>query len=326
MTSMGRYAAMLSTLSAIGTSPALAAERGCAPAPVEIDVLVRAEWPDLPERIRGVLEGGGDVDSCARIRIRRDQATFLLEVVLPDGRSAARALARVDDVVPTLEALLLLPLPDAPPPEAEPSRGAKPAEPLPGAGDAAPVVSARLELPAHPAPGWFRLEFSLAAGARIGDGQAGVGVAALTFFDLRGWLVGFEGTTQRYGATDGGGPGATVQELAVLAGRRFQFGDTALDLTAGPALATRGFGSGVAVRAETGSPPTRVVTPARSEQTTRLLWGARLTFRPRAVVRVFTGIDGEVALERSETAVPTGEGALPSWAVGLVLGTTVGTP
>jgi len=326
MTSMGRYAAMLSTLSALGTSPALAAGRGCAPVPVETDALVRAEWPDLPERIRGVLDGRGDVDRCARIRLRRDQAAVFLEVVLPDGRSASRSLARVDDVVPTLEALLLLPRPDAPAPQAEPVPATAPAEPRPRAGDAKPVVSARFEQPAPPARGWFRLEFSLAAGARIGDGQAGVGIAALTFFDLRGWLVGFEGATQRYRATDGGPPAAGVQELAVLAGRRFQLGDTALDLTAGPALATRGFGSGVSVRVEGGSPPTRVVTPASSEQSKRLLWGARLTFRPRAVVRLFAGIDGELALEGAGTSAPPGEAPMPSWIVGLVLGTTVGTP
>jgi hypothetical protein len=323
VTSIARYAAMLSTLSAVGTSPARAADPGCAPAPIDTDPLVRAAWPDLPDRLQGLLAGRRDVDTCARISIRLDQATFVVEVALPDGRSASRSVARKDEVVPTLEALLLLPLPAARPPEAEPVRAADPGVDR----DRIPVVSAGPQRLATAARGEFRLEFSLAAGARLGDGQVGVGLGARTLFDLRGWLVGFEGATQRYGAT-GGGPGAAVLELAVLAGRRFRFGDTALDLTAGPALAMPGPGNTVAVSAQVGAPPSRVVTPAGDGQSKRLVCGARVTLRARSAVRIFAGIDGDVALERSTTAtdVMPAEAPLPSWTFGLVVGTTVGTP
>ncbi len=333
MTSIARYAAMVSTLSAVATGPALAADHGCAPAPIDTDALVRAQWPDLPERIQGVLAGRRDVDTCARIKIRVQQAVFVVEVALPDGRSASRSVARTEDVVATLEALLLLPLPEARPPEAEPVRAADPgaratarqAELRPVDRDRTPVVSAGSQRAAPEARGWFRLEFSLAAGARIGDGQVGGGFGARTSFDLLGWLVGFEGATQRYGAMDGNA-GAAALELAVLAGRRFRFGDTALDLTAGPALAMRGFGGTVTVMAETGSPPTRVVMPGADDLSKRLVCGARVTFRARSVVRIFAGVEGDVAFGRSTTAVPAGEGPLPSWTFGLVLGTTVGTP
>jgi hypothetical protein len=321
VTSIARYAAMVSTLSAVGTSPALAADRGCAPAPIEMDALVRAAWPDLPDRLEGVLAGRRDVDTCARISIRLDQATFVVEVALPDGRSASRSVARKDDVVPTLEALLLLPLPEARPPDTAPARPADPGVDR----DRTPVVSASSEPAAPAARGGFRLEFSLAAGARMGDGQVGIGLGARTLFDVRGWLVGFEGATQQYVAT-GGAPGAAVLELAVLAGRRFRFGDTALDLTAGPALAMPGPGNTVAVTAQTGAAPPRVVTPAGDGQSKRLVGGARVTFRARSVVRIFAGIDGDVALSRSATGVSPGDVPLPAWAFGLVLGTTVGTP
>jgi hypothetical protein len=334
MTSMGRYAAMLSALTAVGASPAFAAERGCAPAPVETEAAVRAKWPDLPDRIRGVLEGHGDVDTCARVRIRFDQATFVLEVALPDGRSTSRSLARIDDVVPTLEALLLLPLPD-PRPEAEPVRAAKPGVPAtavarpgdlrPGARDPTPALSASFERAGSETRDWLRLELSLGARARVGDGQTGVGFAALTLFDLRGWLVGFEGARQDYGSRDSGA-GATVLELAVLAGRRFRRGDLALDLTVGPALAMRSFGSRVTVTSENGSPPVQVVTPATEARSGRLVGGARVTFRARAVLRLFAGIDGELALAGSAPDMPPGEGPVPAWAIGLILGTTVGTP
>ena len=57
----------------------------------------------------------------------------------------------------------------------------------------------------------------------------------------------------------------------------------------------------------------------------RLVAGARLTFRARSVLRVFAGLEGELALERSAPDLPSAE-RLPSWTAGLVLGTTVGTP
>jgi hypothetical protein len=184
-------------------------------------------------------------------------------------------------------------------------------------------VSAGPGAAAPQARGWFRLEFSLAAGARVGDGQAGVGFGALTFFDLRGWLVGFEGATQQYGGTDGS-PGAATLELAMLAGRRFRFGDTTLDLTAGPALATRGLGSRVSASSQNGSAPLPAPPPASDGPSKRLVGGVRWTFRARSVLRVFAGIEGELALEPSPNGLPTAE-RLPSWTAGLVLGTTVGT-
>jgi hypothetical protein len=52
--------------------------------------------------------------------------------------------------------------------------------------------------------------------------------------------------------------------------------------------------------------------------------GARWTFRARSVLRVFAGLEGEVALEYAPTGVPAAE-HLPSWTAGLVVGTTVGS-
>jgi hypothetical protein len=335
-----RYAAMLAALSAAGTSPALGAERACVPPPVETDSRVRAVWADLPDRIQDALEGRGDIDACAQVRIRLDQATFVLEVVLPDGRTTSRSVARREDLLPTLEALLLLPLPASPQPEGQPDGETEASTPaaIPArraelrpradarAEDRSPVLSATPE-PAAPRPrGWLRLEFSLAAGVRVGDGQAGVGFGALTFFDLRGWLVGFEGATQQYTATDGV-PGAAVLELAILAGRRFRLGDSTLDLTAGPALAMHGLENRVSVTMQSGSSGSTPVPPPAVDDgpLMRLVGGARWTFRARSVLRLFAGIEGELALERSATILAPVE-RLPAWTVGLVLGTTVGTP
>jgi hypothetical protein len=58
----------------------------------------------------------------------------------------------------------------------------------------------------------------------------------------------------------------------------------------------------------------------------RLVCGARLTFRPRAVVRTFVGLDGDLALDRSPVALSLAEPQLPAWTAGVVVGVTVGTP
>jgi len=306
--------------------PALAADPACAPTPVEIDPRVRAQWPELAGRIKGALHGRRDVDPCARITIRLSQGTIILEVVLPDGRSASRSLSRGEDVVPTLEALLLLPAAPGRSPDAEAPRAAKPVDVVaqPTAPGASTIVSVAEGPAADRGSAPFHLEFSLAAGVRTGDGQGGLALGALTFFDLGGWLLGFEGVAARYQAAIDG-EGAQSLELCVLGGRRFRFEHASIDVTAGPALALRGIGS-QRVSAMAGSTSGQVPPPTSDGPWARLLGGARVNFRTHSLVRTFAGVEGEVALERWSTPVPTAEPRLPPWVVGLVFGGTVGTP
>jgi hypothetical protein len=171
----------------------------------------------------------------------------------------------------------------------------------------------------------LRLEFSLVTGARAGDGQVGVGLGALPLFDAAGWLAGFGAAARGYqGVT--GGPVATALELAVVGGRRFRFGSIALDLMAGPVIAVRGFGTSVVSRTADGSGGAAMPPPVDDGPWTRVMGGARVTFRTRSLVRTFAGLEGDVALERSTAALPAGEARLPAWTAGVVLGVTVGTP
>ena len=220
-----------------GTNRLIAGERGCLAVAVDADTDVRARWPDLPARIRGALDGRGDVDACARVAISLERAGIVVAVALPDGRSASRSVSRPEDVVPTLEALLLLPTAEAGAPDAQPARAAKPADAAaravaPGP---APVVSASAAAANGAArePGRFRLEFSLVTGARAGDGQVGFNLGALTLFDVSGWLVGFEAAASGYRGVMGG-PAASALAAAVVGGRRLWFRSIALDVTAGP--------------------------------------------------------------------------------------------
>lgn len=328
MFTRARQAAILATLVGIfGSHRVLAGERGCASPAVEAGADLDARWPDLVERVRRALDGRGDVDACARVAIGLAGAGIVVVVVLPDGRQASRVVSRGEDVVPTLEALLLLPRSEAAPPDARPARASKPADDPPRvvplrvvAPVPAPVVSANA--PAGE-PGRLRLEFSLVTGGRAGDGQVGFNLGALTLFDVAGWLLGFEAAASTYQRV-AGGPGGAALAAAIVAGRRVGFGTVALDFTAGPALAVRGIGNSVAVaRMADGSgaaPP-----PVDDGPWVRLVAGARVTFRARSVVRTFVGLDGELALERPSAEGPAGEARLPAWTVGAVVGVTVGT-
>jgi hypothetical protein len=323
-----RQAAILVTVVGIfGSNRRLAAQPDCSSLAVDAGAGVGARWPDLGERIRDALDGRADIDHCARVTISLAQAGIVVVVVLPDGRQASRVVPLADDVVPTLEALLLLPASAPGAPDVEPARAPKRA----GGGSvaamprAAPVVS--VSLPAASGtisePARVRLEFSVGAGARAGDGQVGFNLAALTLFDVAGWLLGFEAAASGYRDHEGG-PGASALAAALVGGRRVRFDSVALDVMAGPALAVRGIGTSVAVaRMADGSgaaPP-----PVDDGPWARLLWGARMTFRARSLVRTFAGLDGEIALGLPSANLPDGEPRLPKWTVGAVLGVTVGT-
>ena len=324
MFTKARQAAIVATLVGIlGSNRVLAGERCGSPA-VEADADVGARWPDLGARVRGALHGRDDVDACARVTIGLASAGIVVVVVLPDGRQASRLVSRAEDVVPTLEALLLLPGSAAGAADAERARAAKPpASPPAAAPSSAPVVSASPATGTNSEPGRLRLEFSLVTGGRAGDGQVGFNLGALTLFDAAGWLVGFEAAASAYQRV-AGGPGGAALAGAIVGGRRVWFNDIALDLTVGPALAVRGIGNSVAVaRMADGSgaaPP-----PVDDGPWARLLCGARVNFRARSILRTFAGLDGEVALGRQSTDVAAGEARLPAWTIGAVVGVTVGT-
>src|SRR6187402_3438962 len=111
-----RLPAMAAALAAIQVAlcshGASAAERGCPGITIEADAAFRARWPDLSERIERELSARADVDACARVDLRVEaDAAFTVTVTLPDGRAASRSVTERDDILPTLQALLLVPEP-----------------------------------------------------------------------------------------------------------------------------------------------------------------------------------------------------------------------
>lgn len=321
---LGRAANLLilmGVLGAVGARPALAAERACSPMVVEADDDVLGRWPQLPDRVRGAFERRGDIDACARVRLTLSDAAIIVAVILPDGRSASRSVSRREDVVPVLEALLLVPRRPSPPPsESEPSPS-PPASSLRAVPAAVSLATSERDAtkPSREAPPRsFGIELSVATGARIGDGQTSVGVGAMSFLDVAGWLVGFAGRADQYGLA--GGPEGGALELAALGGRRFWFRTVALDLIGGPAVAVQGNSF-----SRSGPDGSREEHTSGSEP--RLLFGARLNLAARSVLRTFVGIDGEVGVvSASDANPPIDVHRLPDWTLGLAVGATVGTP
>ena len=274
----------------------------CSRVGVRADASVMTRWPRLLDDVHEAFDARVDIDRCARVELRSRGTSVALEVVLPDGRSATRTASRREDIVPTLEALLLVPPRiDSVEPVAPERPESKSTPPVVRLDSSLADGDARVPPVTHPSS-QLRIELSALTGARIGDGQGSVGVGALSILDLSGWLVGFAGRADHYQMLTGG-PSVGALELAVLGGRRLRFQTIALDLFAGAAPAIEA--------------PTGRVSP-------RLLFGGHVTLGALSMLRPFIGIDGELGPPRGgprDADAPQ----LPIWTLGLALGATVGT-
>jgi hypothetical protein len=328
---------------------------GAPPPDIEADPSVGSRWPGLVDRVHDALDGRDDLDGRASVKLTVDGGGIVVEVVLPDGRSATRFVARPEDVVPTLEALLLVPrrsrrtvsLAAAEParpsaPEAEPSLNPPPSRspapvveaPVPRLADGAPgrasgstLAQAVRDEASRDRPGHLRIELSLAGDARYGDGQTGLGLGAISFLEVSGWLAGFEGRIDRYQRLDqSGGDGAL--ELGLAGGHRFRFEAVALDLITGLAVAFQGTSSesrSTQSASQMSQANPVVTTRSSTSDLPRLSLAVRANFGPRSVLRTFVGVDGEIGLSRPNGAEAPDAQRLPVWTLGLDLGATVGT-
>ena len=337
------FCALLAWLCAFAPQLASAAERACPTTAIQTDANLRTRFPDLLERIQDELLARADIDACARVALRLEGAgAFGVSVTLPDGRTAARSAARAEDVVPTLQALLLVPTTDlapevapAPPPRSVPKSAPST---LAVRGSVRKRALARSEvadrdLPSSPtaAARQFGFELSVISGVRFGDGQFGYGLGMLSFLEVHRWLIGFQGRADGYRSVRGG-DSETALELAFLVGRRFDFGSAALDLTLGPAVAMMGVGFSRTETEVVNVMQAPMPRPARSEPSSgpvpRLLVGARLGFSPRSLFRTFVGVDGELGPAHTpvDPAFNVSSPRMPIFTVGLALGATVGAP
>ena len=332
--------ALWGMLCALGPGAAsAAAERACPAANVVSDDALRDRWPDLVPRVRDEVLSRDDIDACASIRLGlAADSTIRVEVALPDGRTAARGALRPEDVIPMLQALLLIPEHRlAPPVPARSSPTGSTNELSPARPRAAAPFTAESPDPsgsslAKRAAG-LGVELSVIGGARFGDGQASYGLGAQSFLDISGWLVGFEGRADRYYQLSGAQT-QTALELGVVAGKRIRFADVTLDVAAGPGFAIKGaLSSQTEVAVVEGSPnqpppvppPRSLPSEPSSGPVPRLLAGVHLGFSPRSVLRTFVGVDGTFGPARADGFGPNSP-SMPRWTLGFTLGATVGTP
>ncbi len=93
-----------------GTSCGSDRRGACPPSAIDMDDAAQSRLPGMKEEVRSALGSREDLDTCARVHsAMRQGPTISVEVTLPDGRMAARDVAHREDVVPMLEALLLVP-------------------------------------------------------------------------------------------------------------------------------------------------------------------------------------------------------------------------
>jgi hypothetical protein len=313
---------------------ALASRPGCTLLAVEAAPEFLERFPDSLQRVRNELRSRTDIDPCARVELGvGNDRTISVAVALPDGRTASRRIANAEDLIPTLEGLLLVPdstAPTAVATDTAPAARVIEARPV-------PVRWSRAESPvaAQPSVATPNLGFELSAvtGARVGDGQVGYGAGLLSFIRVSGWLIGFQGRADGYRALRGSDP-ETALELAILTGHRFDWGQAALDLCVGSAIVVNGVSLSqtqtVRVEGMSGTTPVRAPEPTEEPSSSgpvpRLLLGARLGMNRQSVVRTFIGIDGEWGPRASmSTRGDASSPQLPRYSVGIALGATVGT-
>jgi hypothetical protein len=182
----------------------------------------------------------------------------------------------------------------------------------------------------------LRIELSVATGARIGDGQTSIGIGALSFLELSGWLVGFDGRLDRYQrlatSNDTQGPGrvSSALELALLGGRRVRLNGLAFDFLLGPAAAlgsatTSQSAVAAAMPSAQTQMPGATVTHSSPSTVPRLLLACRLNFAALSTLRTFVSLEGEFGPARADGNDLPSAPRLPVWTLGLALGATVGT-
>lgn len=301
--------------------PALGANRTCEAVTVSAAPAVSARWPDLPERVRTSLDARGDIDRCARVHLALSGDGLTLEVALQDGRSATRWVPSSADVVPGLEALLLVPSPK--PTAAPAARVASPkaARRLTRRKTAASVSDQGLAAEDAGAEGDVGATLSLGGGARVGDGQVSSNLGVMALVIVSDWLMGFEARAASYEVPMSGHIPQPALELTAVGGHRFGSGTFGADLLLGPTLV---FQQDVAVHEERDG---RVSNTHTSRVLPRLFGASRLTIGARSVLSGFVGLEGAVGPSGAEdTHISGALPPLPVWMLGFVVGATVGVP
>ncbi len=317
---------------------AVAAEPTCGGLRLAVETELDRRFPGLADSVRAAFSARDDMEGCPRVELAFSQQEIQLRVALADGRFAERSLARPEDVVPTLQALVIVPERTEP---AEPTRArdeldsvSKPrqkparrraARPVRRAPTPDPSVADRGVLASgedSQEPSALRIELSAAVGAHSGDnGRASLNFGLQSLLDIHRFLAGFQVRLDQY--HDSGQDMGSAFEIAALTGRRFDFDVLALDVLLGPSLAFQASSNAdVAVREGIAPPPMPPTPPEGDENATYAFLGVRSSFFHASTLRPFVAADASVRLDARDLS---GVDVFPAWAVGVAVGATVGT-
>lgn len=339
---LARVPALAGILATFYPSHAASAEVACAGLRLEVEGALERRFPDLAESVRAAFSARDDTDACPQVRLTFADPAIQLEVALADGRSTVRSLARPEDVVPTLQALVIVPeRPEAanssPPARAgtskqvasERSRPAHRQARRPASGAAASGTNPTSDrgLVAAPPdafePSDVRIELSTFLGAHSGeDGRSSLNFGVSALLDVHRFLGGLQLRVDQYqGMAQGQG---NAFELAALLGRRFDLEIVGLDLLIGPSAAFQG-SSGDSQDVSATEMRSITVTNSATEADENAAYvcaAARGSLFPHSALRPFVAADAALRLDEHAAHVAP---LFPEWALGVSIGVTVGT-
>jgi len=130
----------------LGPGRARAQEHACFGGRLTFANELDERWSQAIDEACRALEGAEDADPEISLHVTPDGELLLIEAFLPDGRHAARHVASPDGLLPTLEALTLLPIHGSPPPQPAPAPSEEEEVPVADVDGATPPSSAAASL------------------------------------------------------------------------------------------------------------------------------------------------------------------------------------
>jgi hypothetical protein len=305
---------------------------------------VTPDWATALDALRGELARGGDVDSCAQIRVTRAERGARVTVKIADGRIAERFVESPADLRAAIIALLLLPPPPPKTPSAEVSASPELIrEEHPPGSDIAPTrlpgvaeVDRTLSpSPSSPRP-TERFDLALATGGRWSGDHPGISVGGFAEVSLGRWAVDVNGRWDDYAGPSGSpdAVGYTVRSLEIGAaiGRHFDVGPFALTASFGPSVVAEWQKLNSTpppvyvafTNPKTGAVVGDLVPSGRDARVARLGGGVRGTLLSSTRLSLFLSLDASIdVMTDAANQIPTlyaGTAPLPTWSGGVSLG------
>lgn len=165
------------------------AQTACKDERVQVEGALSDQWLDAVIRLCDALAKMNDVDPSARLHIAQSDADLVVGAVVADGRVAVRRVQAPEELLPTVEALVVLPAQSAETATAPAVPAAPPASPPPLVAPAPERIAA--PAPSAPAAQRLRIEVGAEAVGRIARAPTYLSAGFELYAGLRtgAWLL-----------------------------------------------------------------------------------------------------------------------------------------